>query len=531
MKACRKLYECLLVTLLLGFIHSNCNAQISAPQNYLSKNIESLINSNPDQALKIAQHLLGKTNTTTKEKAKINFSISKAYKVKGDYSSALNFLFEEKNYDKYLSEETKIDIEIEKADILRQLALDKQSKKILHQLKEQGDDLSKGELKSYVEAALAIQNARFLFSEGKIDKALELLNNKDVFSEKVFQNHEEFKLNYQMTLGELYLEKKDLTKAFNNFDSVIKVIKKQDVTRTNIYAKINAFCGLANVSYLRNDHSNVILLMSEALIDSKKLGNWFLQEKTMQLVTESYIALQDAPHYKVAYADFIEARAQAESQEQDGINASYNLISDEYNDTYSAQRENNILTLYYVGGFVLIVLLVCLFFWLKVLQSKKRLDEIINYIEITRNNLVERFVEKKSEPKKNTILKETEDQLLIKLKRFENSKRYINKDISLAVLAGQLDSNTKYLSEIINSHYNVNFNTYINKLRINYIIEKLKTDPNFINYKISYLAESCGFSSHSSFATVFKLITGMSPVKFIELLNDEKENNLLNEAG
>ena len=44
---------------------------------------------------------------------------------------------------------------------------------------------------------------------------------------------------------------------------------------------------------------------------------------------------------------------------------------------------------------------------------------------------------------------------------------------------------------------------------------------NFINYKISYLAENCGFSSHSSFATVFKSITGISPVKFIELLNQE----------
>ena len=125
------------------------------------------------------------------------------------------------------------------------------------------------------------------------------------------------------------------------------------------------------------------------------------------------------------------------------------------------------------------------------------------------------------------ILKETEEHILNKLKRFESSRRFINKDISLAVLAGQLDSNTKYLSEIINTHYNVNFNTYINKLRVNYIIEKLKTDPNFINYKISYLAENCGFSSHSSFATVFKTITGISPVKFIELLNQEKENNLL----
>ena len=70
----------------------------------------------------------------------------------------------------------------------------------------------------------------------------------------------------------------------------------------------------------------------------------------------------------------------------------------------------------------------------------------------------------------------------------------------------------------------MNFNTYINILRINYIVEKLKTDSNFINYKISYLAEHSGFASHSSFATVFKSITGISPIKFIELLKDEKEN-------
>ena len=45
---------------------------------------------------------------------------------------------------------------------------------------------------------------------------------------------------------------------------------------------------------------------------------------------------------------------------------------------------------------------------------------------------------------------------------------FLNKDFSLAILAGQLDTNTKYLSEIINSHYHMNFNTYINRLRINY---------------------------------------------------------------
>lgn len=75
----------------------------------------------------------------------------------------------------------------------------------------------------------------------------------------------------------------------------------------------------------------------------------------------------------------------------------------------------------------------------------------------------------------------------------------------------------------------MNFNAYINKLRINYIVEKLKNEPNFISYKISYLAENSGFSSHSSFATVFKSITGISPVTFIDLLRKEKEE--LNEKG
>jgi AraC-like DNA-binding protein len=69
----------------------------------------------------------------------------------------------------------------------------------------------------------------------------------------------------------------------------------------------------------------------------------------------------------------------------------------------------------------------------------------------------------------------------------------------------------------------MNFNTYINKLRINYIVEKLKTDPNYIKYRISYLAENCGFTSHTAFATVFKNITGLTPVKFIEFLNNENK--------
>jgi YesN/AraC family two-component response regulator len=159
-------------------------------------------------------------------------------------------------------------------------------------------------------------------------------------------------------------------------------------------------------------------------------------------------------------------------------------------------------------------------------QQKSRLAEIIKYLKITKRNFLTQTSEThKQDPKKITIPKETEQLLLSKLKKFEKTTKFTNKDISLAVLAGQFDTNTKYLSEVINSNYNINFNTYINRLRINYIVQKLKTEPNYKSYKISYLAENSGFSSHSSFATVFKTITGISPVTFIELLKSENQTN------
>ena len=336
-------------------------------------------------------------------------------------------------------------------------------------------------------------------------------------------------LDYLITLGQLSFQQKNLTQAKAYFESAITMINNQ--TSDDIFSKIDALQGLASVYSAQKQHQKVITHVDEAMDYATDLNNLFLQVRLIELQNSSYFALNDMVNYKQTNSKFFELQSETEAQDQEAINTAYNLISDEYSEQYEEAKSNYLNIIYIVSALFLVVILVCVFFWQKTVHRKKGLDVIINYIEITRSNLLGSFsiTDKKHEPRKNIILKETEEQILNKLKRFESSKRFINKDISLAVLAGQLDSNTKYLSEIINTHYHVNFNTYINKLRINYIIEKLKTDPNFINYKISYLAENCGFSSHSSFATVFKSITGISPVKFIELLNQEKENTLLDE--
>ncbi|MCI3936009.1 helix-turn-helix domain-containing protein [Chryseobacterium aahli] len=119
----------------------------------------------------------------------------------------------------------------------------------------------------------------------------------------------------------------------------------------------------------------------------------------------------------------------------------------------------------------------------------------------------------------------TEKKLLAKLEKFENSTLFTRNSISLPYLATYCDTNTKYLSYVINNFKHKDFNNYINELRIKYILEKLKSDSKYQKYKIASLADEAGFSSQSKFAVAFKKITDISPSHYLQALNEEKLNN------
>lgn len=116
---------------------------------------------------------------------------------------------------------------------------------------------------------------------------------------------------------------------------------------------------------------------------------------------------------------------------------------------------------------------------------------------------------------------ETEQKLLSGLNEFEKAHLYLDKNLSLTSLASNLATNSKYLSYIIKTHKQADYSTYVNELRVDYIIEKLKNNPEWRQYKISVLAETAGFTSHSQFAAVFKMLKGLSPSAYIRYLAAE----------
>ncbi|MFC3158036.1 Helix-turn-helix domain-containing protein [Chryseobacterium arachidis] len=77
----------------------------------------------------------------------------------------------------------------------------------------------------------------------------------------------------------------------------------------------------------------------------------------------------------------------------------------------------------------------------------------------------------------------------------------------------------------LNDFYGIpRFNSYLNGLRIQHFTEQLYKEPVFREYKITYLAEYCGFASREVFANAFKKETGVTPSYFINQLRNSEQN-------
>lgn len=187
---------------------------------------------------------------------------------------------------------------------------------------------------------------------------------------------------------------------------------------------------------------------------------------------------------------------------------------------------------YFILG--LFLLSISLIFYYK--YKIKSFDNLIKHIFILQNNgknnckkrnLIEKTVmesnlRESAYSLKSTDIKmsiDTEKRILEKMEEFENQLLYLDPHISILSLATFCETNIRYVSMILKNKKEQDFCSYINMLRIYYIVQKIEEVKEYRSYKISYLAKISGFSSHSKFSSMFKQVIGLSPSEFIGLHN------------
>ncbi|MFD2941831.1 helix-turn-helix domain-containing protein [Flavobacterium notoginsengisoli] len=155
-------------------------------------------------------------------------------------------------------------------------------------------------------------------------------------------------------------------------------------------------------------------------------------------------------------------------------------------------------------------------------QYRSRFEKIIN--ETNRNDNYE--FNKENEPGTDSIKirdigigEELINQILEKLNRFEKDKEYLTPNITVQILSSSFETNTKYVSKIVNVYKEKSFIQYINDLRIDHAIGQLQKNNKLRKYTVQALALEFGFNNAESFSTAFYKKTGIKPTYFIKELD------------
>ncbi|CAA9198937.1 helix-turn-helix domain-containing protein [Flavobacterium collinsii] len=128
-------------------------------------------------------------------------------------------------------------------------------------------------------------------------------------------------------------------------------------------------------------------------------------------------------------------------------------------------------------------------------------------------------IKQSNSPKEDIgISEEIVTEIIAKLISFEKEKGYLTSTITIQTLANNFETNSKYLSKVINTYKSKTFTNYINDLRIEYALESLKEDSKLRKYTIQALALEFGFNSAESFSTAFYKKAGIKPTYFIKEL-------------
>ena len=176
-----------------------------------------------------------------------------------------------------------------------------------------------------------------------------------------------------------------------------------------------------------------------------------------------------------------------------------------------SNARNAMLKLY---GWILLIVFVSTVAFL-ILYIKKQRKQAHTKIK----SLVEKLNGKKEKISPSIKVEESKAQkILEKLIQVEKEELFLLQNYSLNMVAKKVESNSSYVSQIVNTYWKKSFVQYTNELRINYILIKLKEDAIYQKFTLFAIAESAGYKSLSSFNKHFKAISGVSPKQYLQYL-------------
>ncbi len=196
-----------------------------------------------------------------------------------------------------------------------------------------------------------------------------------------------------------------------------------------------------------------------------------------------------------------------------------NLINEKEGIIKSLEKSKQHTTILAIGLVMLSLLLICILIWNNNKKKiyKRRFLELINQ-ETNPKIIPNKDKARTQKPYEFEISQIIVDDILERLRSFEENKEFLKPNITLQELSNEFATNSKYLSIVINTHKQKSFKKYINELRIANVIDELKKNTKLQKYTIQAIAREAGFNNAEVFSRSFYKTTGIYPSFFLKEL-------------
>jgi AraC-like DNA-binding protein len=329
------------------------------------------------------------------------------------------------------------------------------------------------------------------------------------------------KTGYETSKAEFLLEENKNEEAF---ELLLKVKEEVDIQDPE-NGLLTYYNLLAKAYYKLNNFEKAIEVMDLGLALKKTRFDEELLVDDYKFLADVYKAKGDLEKSNFYLEKYVLNQASIDKTKKEIIDLFHDKeLSQLQSERETKQKFTNYLL--FGGGAIILILL---FFLLKFYQKRKKDEEKftelhskLKALNETSSVLIDTKESKdKLEEKTSTdVPSEIVSQIIRGLQRLEKEEYYLRSDCNSYNVAKRIRTNTSYLSKVINSEYQKNFNTYINDLRINYAMVRIENDKIFRSFSIQSIAEELGYKSADSFTKYFKRRTGLNPSFYIKQLKN-----------
>ena len=350
-------------------------------------------------------------------------------------------------------------------------------------------------------------------------------------------------LGYKKGLTDLYIKKgialyyKQASKESQHFLIKAKNLIEKNALENDFHQKVRVHYFLAKHHYDENLYDEAIHYLTEIINNIK-------DEDTNKLpVIQSYRLLANchrkkgdndkAWHYNEEYIELKETYQKNENKTSNRIfeRESNTLEIEVQKERQRANLEQKYKRYTQIGLLIVFVLLIVVVFnfFQKQKKNKTLFNNLIDQIdELESQHKHKEFQEKKKIVTGISIDDDKVNAVLKGLAKLEKQEYFLRSDCNLRAIAKKTKTNATYLSKIINTHKDKNFNEYMNDLRIDYALRRLKHDKRFRSFSVKSIAEEIGYKSDKSFTKHFKSKTGINPSYYIKNLEKLEKDAIIN---